>query len=109
MTFKILAVHHGYGYGYHKREAEADADAHGYAYEKVTKTICKKTPITEEVSKDFELCRPKPSEVSLINMKKCPTNNPLFFRFVRRRRSRCPGWFARSQLRRRQGMLRQFK
>merc|ERR1711983_609774 len=56
-------VHHGYGYGYHKREAEADADAHGYAYEKVTKTICKKTPITEEVSKDFELCRPKPSEV----------------------------------------------
>merc|ERR1711862_258365 len=56
-------VHHGYGYGYHKREAEAEADAHGYAYEKVTKTICKKTPITEEVSKDFELCRPKPSEV----------------------------------------------
>merc|ERR1712179_141587 len=51
------------GYGYHKREAEAEADAHGYAYEKVTKTICKKTPITEEVSKDFELCRPKPSEV----------------------------------------------
>merc|ERR1739838_630306 len=42
-------VYHGYGYGYHKREAEADADAHGYAYEKV--------------SKDFELCRPKPSEV----------------------------------------------
>merc|ERR1712184_100093 len=56
-------VHVGYGYGYHKREAEAEADAHGYAYEKVTKTICKKTPITEEVSKDFELCRPKPSEV----------------------------------------------
>merc|ERR1711920_232443 len=52
-------VHHGYFY--HKREAEADA--HGFAYEKVTKTICKKTPITEEVSKDFELCRPKPSEV----------------------------------------------
>merc|ERR1712137_1218392 len=42
-------VHVGYGYGYHKREAEAEADAHGYAYEKV--------------SKDFELCRPKPSEV----------------------------------------------
>merc|ERR1739838_939707 len=56
-------VYHGYGYGYHKREAEADAYAHGYAYEKVTKTICKKKPITEEVSKDFELCRPKPSEV----------------------------------------------
>merc|ERR1711963_1011254 len=54
-------VHVGYAYGYHKREAEANA--HGYAYEKVTKTICKKTPITEEVSKDFELCRPKPSEV----------------------------------------------
>jgi len=54
-------VYHGYGYGYHKREAEADG--HGYAYEKVTKTICKKTPITEEVSKDFELCIPKPSEV----------------------------------------------
>merc|ERR1712029_1193841 len=54
-------VNVGYAYGYHKREAEADA--HGYAYEKVTKTICKKTPITEEVSKDFELCRPKPSEV----------------------------------------------
>merc|ERR1711862_218592 len=54
-------VHHGYGFGYHKREAEADA--HVYVYEKVTKTICKKTPITEEVSKDFELCRPKPSEV----------------------------------------------
>merc|ERR1711920_1195342 len=52
-------VHHGYFY--HKREAEVDA--HGFAYEKVTKTICKKTPITEEVSKDFELCRPKPSEV----------------------------------------------
>ena len=57
----MFSVHIGYGYGYHKREAEADA--HGYAYEKVTKTICKKTPITEEVSKDFELCRPKPSEV----------------------------------------------
>ena len=59
----MFSVHVGYGYGYHKREAEADA--HGYAYEKVTKTICKKTPITEEVSKDFELCRPKPSEVGL--------------------------------------------
>ena len=59
----MFSVHVGYGYGYHKREAEADA--HGYAYEKVTKTICKKTPITEEVSKDFELCRPKPSEVRL--------------------------------------------
>lgn len=63
MQFNNVSVHHGYGYGYHKREAEADA--HGYAYEKVTKTICKKTPITEEVSKDFELCRPKPSEVCL--------------------------------------------
>ena len=52
-------VHHGYLY--HKREAEADP--HGFAYEKVTKTFCKKTPVTEEVSKDFELCRPKPSEV----------------------------------------------
>ena len=61
----MFSVHHGYGYGYHKREAEAEADAHGYAYEKVTKTICKKTPITEEVSKDFELCRPKPIEVCL--------------------------------------------
>ena len=81
-SFKILslfAVYHGYGYGYHKREAEADADAHGYAYEKVTKTICKKTPITEEVSKDFELCRPKPSEVSLISMMyEEMLNNPLF-------------------------------
>ena len=62
----MFSVHVGYGYGYHKREAEAEADAHGYAYEKVTKTICKKTPITEEVSKDFELCRPKPSEVGLL-------------------------------------------
>ena len=61
----MFSVHHGYGYGYHKREAEAEADAHGYAYEKVTKTICKKTPITEEVSKDFELCRPVPKEVCL--------------------------------------------
>merc|ERR1739848_958436 len=31
--------------------------------ETMTKTFCKKTPVTEEVSKDFELCRPKPSEV----------------------------------------------
>ena len=54
-------VHHGYLY--HKREAEADP--HGFAYEKVTKTFCKKTPVTEEVSKDFELCRPKPSEVCI--------------------------------------------
>ena len=57
--FFLFSVHHGYFY--HKREAEADA--HGFAYEKVTKTICKKTPITEEVSKDFELCRPVPKEV----------------------------------------------
>ncbi len=50
LTRHFFSVHHGYGYGYHKREAEAEADAHGYEYEKVTKTICKKTPITEEVS-----------------------------------------------------------
>ena len=31
--------------------------------EKETKTVCRKEPVIEEVSKDFELCRPKPSEV----------------------------------------------
>ena len=51
-------------YFYHKRAAEADP--HGYHHvecEKETKTICKKAPVTEEVSKDFELCRPKPTKV----------------------------------------------
>merc|ERR1711953_606774 len=51
-----------HGHFYHKREAEPH---HPYYVEceKETKTICKKEPVIEEVSKDFELCRPKPSEV----------------------------------------------
>ena len=54
-----------HGHFYHRRAAEAEADPHGYYVEceKETKTVCKKTPVTEEVSKDFELCRPKPTEV----------------------------------------------
>merc|ERR1711872_396126 len=61
---KHAIYHHGPGF-YHKREAEADAGHLGYAIEceKETKTVCKKKPVTEEVSKDFELCRPKPNEV----------------------------------------------
>merc|ERR1712141_494880 len=49
---------------YHHRRA-AEAEPHGYYVEceKETKTVCKKAPVTEEVSKDFELCRPKPTEV----------------------------------------------
>merc|ERR1712130_911070 len=65
-------VHHGYLY--HKREAEADP--HGFAYEKVTKTFCKKTPVTEEVSKDFSCAGPSQA------------------RFARIRRSRFPSWCA---------------
>merc|ERR1712112_189503 len=65
---EIEVCKHGYHYGpgyYGKRAAEADAEPHGYVYEceKETKSICKKKPVTEEVSKDFELCRPKPNEV----------------------------------------------
>merc|ERR1711993_37056 len=52
-----LPYHHGPFY--HKRAAEAEADPHGYYVkcEKEMKTVCKKKPVTEEVSKDFELCR----------------------------------------------------
>merc|ERR1712066_840090 len=65
---EIEVCKHGYHYGpgyYGKRAAEADAEPHGYVYEceKETKSICKKKPVTEEVSKDYELCRPKPNEV----------------------------------------------
>merc|ERR1711963_1379652 len=59
------AIYH-HGPGFYKREAEAEAGHFGYAAiecEKETKTVCKKKPTTEEVSKDFELCRPKPNEV----------------------------------------------
>ena len=56
-----LPYHHGY---LHKREAEADPHHPYYVEcEKETKEVCKKEPVIEEVSKDFELCRPKPSEV----------------------------------------------
>merc|ERR1712233_182988 len=54
---KHAIYHHGPRF-YHKREAEADAGHLGYAA-----IECKKKPVTEEVSKDFELCRPKPNEV----------------------------------------------
>ena len=65
--FIYFAAYYGHRY-YGKRAADADAEAHGYAYEceKETKTICKKKPVTEEVSKDFELCRPKPNEVGIM-------------------------------------------
>ena len=46
---------HGYGFGHH-----------GYPVpecEKVTKEVCRQVPTKEEVSKDFELCRPVPKEV----------------------------------------------
>ena len=51
---------------YHKREAEAEADPHHPYYvecEKETKNVCKKKPVIEEVTKDFELCHPKPTKV----------------------------------------------
>ena len=62
-SLPALPYHHGPFY--HRRAAEAEAEPHGYYVEceKETKTVCKKTPVTEEVSKDFELCRPKPTEV----------------------------------------------
>merc|ERR1711862_376581 len=59
------AIYH-HGPGFYKREAEAEAGPFGCAAiecEKETKTVYKKKPTTEEVSKDFELCRPKPNEV----------------------------------------------
>merc|ERR1712029_1271846 len=59
------AIYH-HGPGFDKRAAEAEAGHFGYAAiecEKETKTVCKKKPTTEKVSKDFELCRPKPNEV----------------------------------------------
>merc|ERR1712029_663160 len=65
--------------------AEAEAGHFGYAAiecEKETKTVCKKKPTTEEVSKDFELCRPKPNE------------------FVKTRKSRFPELSAKIQRRR---------
>jgi len=48
-------------YGYHKRSAQP----HGYVVpkcEKEMKKVCKKVPVKEEVSKEFELCRPAPKE-----------------------------------------------
>ena len=59
--------HHGYHGYYHKREAEADAHGYYIECEKEMKTVCKKTPVKEEVNKEFELCRPKPNEVDLIS------------------------------------------
>merc|ERR1712117_391961 len=55
--------HHGYHGYFHKREAEADAHGYYIECEKEMKTVCKKTPVKEEVNKEFELCRPKPNEV----------------------------------------------
>merc|ERR1712165_367091 len=56
-----LPYHHGY---LHKREAEADPHHPYYVEcEKETKEVCKKEPVIEEVSKDFELCHPKPTKV----------------------------------------------
>merc|ERR1711963_991181 len=59
------AIYH-HGPGFYKREAEAEAGHFGHVAiecEKEIKAVCKKKPTTEEVSKDFELCRPKPNEV----------------------------------------------
>merc|ERR1712024_28544 len=63
------------GHFWRKRAAEAEADPHGYYVEceKEMKTICKKKPVTEEVSKDFELCRPKPTRVCEEKELKVPT------------------------------------
>jgi len=68
----------GYGpvgpYGYHKRSAQP----HGYAVpecEKEMKEVCKKVPVKEEVSKEFELCRPAPKEECEEREIKVPTLN----------------------------------
>ena len=60
--FSVAALPH-HGHFYHRRAAEADPHGYFVECEKETKTVCKKAPVTEEVSKDFELCRPKPTKV----------------------------------------------
>ena len=52
---EVEVCKHGYGFGHH-----------GYPVpecEKETKEVCRQVPTKEEVSKDFELCRPVPKEV----------------------------------------------
>merc|ERR1711872_502681 len=72
---EIEVCKYGYGpYGYHKRSAKP----HGYIVpecEKEKKEVCKKVPVTEEVSKDFELCRPSPKEECEDREIKVPTLN----------------------------------
>ena len=53
-------IHHGH---HGKRSADPSPGYHPIKCEKVTKEICKKVPVKEEVSKDIDLCTRTPKEV----------------------------------------------